>query len=212
MVDLRKGNISGMKRPTARWIALTILATAMLAVLAACSDDDDGESEDGTGTASPIITGSAQPADRATYFFDIEEIGLGSDGYVGLTNFTDVPATVGGLFLCQPPRCFHLPDVEVAAGEMAMVAINEDNDLEGVVATWTDLSLPPSDGELALYASEDVDNPEEIRDYVQWGSTPHDTSLPARTPRASFVTKSDRGSSKSRQAGLRRSLPRAVPE
>ena len=146
-------------------------------MLAGCGDSDS----DGTpaATTTPGVAGSPQPADAATYFFDIEELGLGPGGYVALRNYTDVAGTLGGLFLCQPPRCFHLPDVEVAAGELAVVAISEDSDLDDVVATWPDLALTPSDGEIALYASEDVNDPGEIRDYLQWGSTPHEGTATA---------------------------------
>lgn len=144
-----------------------------LAIAAACGGPDD-DATTPAATTVPPITGSPQPADAATYFFAIEEVGLGKNGYVVLRNFTDVPATMGGLYICQPPKCFHLPDVEVAPGEAALVAVREDNAREGVVATWTDLDLTPSDGEVALYASEDAENPEEIRAYLQWGSTPHD--------------------------------------
>jgi hypothetical protein len=98
-----------------------VALVALTLILAGCGDSGS----DGTpaATTRPGDTGSPQPADAATYFFNIEVLGLEPGGYVGLRNFTDVPATLGGLFLCQPPRCFHLPDVELAAGEMAIVAV-----------------------------------------------------------------------------------------
>jgi hypothetical protein len=100
---------------------------------------------------------------------------LGSDGYVALTNFTDQPASLGGLFLCQGAKCFELPNVEVAPGATARVAVGNGASLDGVVATGATVGeLQPSDGEIALYASKKLDDPKAILAYLEWGSTPHE--------------------------------------
>lgn len=162
-------------------MGLAVIAIATLAVLAACSDDDDdGGSEDGTGTVTPAPSGftfdpdgTNRPAD-SSFVFTIEEVGLGPDGWVKLRNFSSVAATMDGLYLCQPPDCFALPDTEIAAGEAAVVAASGDTDQTDIVATWDDVTLNPPDGELGVYASEDTSDPAQVRAYMQWGSDPHD--------------------------------------
>ena len=108
-------------------------------------------------------------------FFSINEIGLGPDGYIALTNFTDVTVSTGGLILCQGPDCFALPAVEVGAGETALVTVGDGSGLEGVIATGATIGeLRSEDGEIAIFVSEDYDDPKAILVYLQWGSTPHD--------------------------------------
>jgi hypothetical protein len=43
-------------------------------------------------------------------YFSINDVDLGPDGFVALTNFTDVPASLAGLYLCQGTQCFELPN------------------------------------------------------------------------------------------------------
>lgn len=113
-------------------------------------------------------------------FFAINEVGLGPDGFVALTNFTDVPARLAGLYLCQGSYCFELPDVAVDAGETVRIAVGDGAAHEGVVATRATLGeLRPSDGEIAFLASPELDNPQAMLVYFQWGSTPHDLTLRA---------------------------------
>jgi hypothetical protein len=107
-------------------------------------------------------------------FFTITEIGLGENGYVALTNITDQPVSLEGLFLCQGTQCSELPKVEVAPGSTAQVAIGEGTGLSQAVETQALIGeLRPSDGEIGLYASQDVRDPKEILAYLEWGSTPH---------------------------------------
>jgi hypothetical protein len=63
-----------------------------------------------SGTASGIDTaiaptqlpgGPAKVSSSTGTYFAINEIGLGVNGYVSLTNFTDVAASMEGLYLCQ---------------------------------------------------------------------------------------------------------------
>lgn len=111
---------------------------------------------------------------RTGSFFAINEVGLGPEGYVALTNFTDVPASLGGLYLCQGAQCFELPNVTVDPGETARVTVGDRAGRGDVIATGATLGeLRSSDGEIALLASPDVEDPEAILVYFQWGSTPH---------------------------------------
>lgn len=168
---------------------LGVLTATLLSLALACGGSDDDAStstatsasdSSSTGTESdttpadtgPEPSGTARPAD-SSFAFEIEEVGLGSDGYVSLRNFTDVPVSLEGLFLCQPPECLRLPDVEVAGGDVGLIAASEQTDLPSTVVTWPDLNVSPSDGELGLYVSEDVTDPNDVRAYLQWGSTPH---------------------------------------
>lgn len=170
-----------------KWTATFALAILLVVIAAvACGDDDDdgasnssatpSESGEPTGSGDPSATvipgGSGRPAD-SSYVFTIAEVGLGPDGWVRLENFSSESASLKGLFLCQPPECFEMPDVEVAGGESAYIAASDENDLESVAGTWTEMALTPSDGELGIYASESTDDPDEVRSYLQWGSSPH---------------------------------------
>lgn len=112
--------------------------------------------------------------------FTINEVGLGPNGYVALTNFTDQPASLGGLFLCQGAQCFALPDVEVAPSATVRVAVGNGTGLGGVVATRAAIGeLRSSDGEVALVASQNVKDPKAMLMYLEWGSTPHDNTQTA---------------------------------
>ena len=112
--------------------------------------------------------------------FAINEVGLGPGCYIALTNFTDQPASLGGLFLCQGAQCFALPDVAVAPKATARVALGNGAGLDGVVAKGATIGeLRPSDGEIALYASQNVKNPKDMLVYLEWGSTPHDNTQTA---------------------------------
>jgi len=156
--------------------------------LSACTSSPGGRTatENNTPTAASILTTHSPPAATATpgtiaqrsqsgSFFAINEVGLGPEGFVALTNFTDVPASLGGLFLCQGSACFGLPEVVVDAGETVRIAAGDGTGIEGVVARRATIGeLRPSDGEIALYASQVLDDPQAMSVYFQWGSTPHD--------------------------------------
>jgi hypothetical protein len=153
------------------WI-LFILGFLLL-IGAACG----GENAAGEATAAPVPS-EAQPAKISSgtgSFFAINEVGLGPNGFVALTNFTDVPASLAGLFLCQGSACFELPDRAVNAGQTVRIAVGDGAGYEGVVATRATLGeLRPSDGEIALGTSPQLDEPGAMLVYFQWGSTPHD--------------------------------------
>ena len=159
-----------------KFVGLFIVALVGALGLVACGDDsdsgDDGTTASATGT--PVtVSGSPRVLKDEGFNFDIKEVGLGSDGYVALRNYVDVPSSLTGLYLCQPPDCVELPDVEIQPGEVAVIAVGEGDGLDGVVMTNADLTLTPADGEVALYASQDVENKDDLRVYLQWGLTPH---------------------------------------
>ena len=156
-----------------------MLLAAMLLVVAACNGDDDSAADDGNKSGVTVTAGEANLVGDDGRSFSIVEVGLGADGYVVLSNFTESPASLNGLYLCQPPECVALPEVEVAAGESAVAAMGDGKGIEGEVATGLGLYLQPGDGEVGLHASEDVEDPEDIRAYIQWGSTPHDGTATA---------------------------------
>jgi hypothetical protein len=136
-----------------------------------------GENSPGEATplSSPPEVEPANVSSGTGSFFAINEVGLGPDGFVALTNFTDIPASLAGLYLCQGSNCFQLPDEEVAPDSTVRIAVGEGAGHEAVVATHATLGeLRPSDGEIALLTSPEPDDPGAMLVYFQWGSTPHD--------------------------------------
>lgn len=144
----------------------------ILLITVSCSGNIPGT--DATATPALPQAASTRVSSGMGSFFSIDEVGLGSNGYVTLTNFTDQPANLGGLFLCQGSQCFGLPDVVVDAGKTVRIAAGDGAGYEGVVATRATLGeLRPADGEIALLASQELDDPQAMLAYFQWGSTPH---------------------------------------
>ena len=145
----------------------------ILLIVTACNENIPGANTAETPTLSQTV--SAKVSSGTGTFFSINEVGLGPNGFVALTNFTDVPAGLAGLYLCQGSACFELPDVVVNAGKTVRIAVGDEAGHENVVATHATLGkLRPSDGEIALFASKDFDDPRAVLVYFQWGSTPHD--------------------------------------
>lgn len=127
-----------------------------------------------SATPTSVTPGPASVSAGMSSFFAVDEVGLGPNGYVALTNFTDAPTSLEGLYLCQGSDCFELPEVVVAAGETARIAVGNGAGHENVVATGATLGqLRPADGEIALLASSETDDPGQMLVYFQWGSTPH---------------------------------------
>jgi hypothetical protein len=127
-----------------------------------------------TGGITQSLSSPERVSSETGTFFAINEVGLGQNGYVALTNFTNVPARLAGLYLCQGLECFKLPDAVVDAGKTVRVATGDGAGLEDVVATQATLGeLRPADGEIALADSAKPDNPKSLLFYYQWGSTPH---------------------------------------
>lgn len=157
---------------------LVFLGVLSLVILANCRPVIP---PDGNGPATPT---QANSGFMVTPFgvipekvspFDIQEVGVGDNSYVSLTNFTDQPGSLNGFYLCQGKSCFALPDKIVPASETVRVAVGAGNDLQNVVAANASFGkLRPEDGEIALTNSAAPDAPEKIMIYLEWGSTPHE--------------------------------------
>jgi hypothetical protein len=70
--------------------------------------------------------------------------------------------------------------MDVPAGSAVRIAVGDRTGLEPGVATGATIGeLRPSDGEIALYASQMVNDPKAILAYLEWGTTPHDNTQTA---------------------------------
>jgi len=152
-----------------------LVAFAFVLLAAGCGSPTSSPGGSAAPTSIAVTSpGPTPPPGDVSYYFLIEEIGLGPRGYVSLRNFTDVAASLDSVFLCQPDGCVDLPDVTVEPNEIVRVALADEAGLENVVMTGASLDLPPADGEVAIYSRDDVRDPAAMRYYVQWGSTPHE--------------------------------------
>lgn len=173
-------------------LAALLMATGLSVALAGC---EGGDSSGNGNSHTTTISSSPRPIEDDGRFFVIDEVGFGPDGYVSLTNFTEVQGSLAGLFVCQPPKCAALPDADVSPGRTVLLAVGDGENLDGVVASDVRLGLSPVDGEVGLYASKDVEEPLDVRAYVEWGSTPHEGTPVAVAAglwlEGSFVASSD---------------------
>lgn len=153
-------------------------------ILAACGGQPgappvDQASDSGTAGNVPEGSTSASNAPQrmsagANSFVAIREVGLGPEGYVAFENFTDVPVSMEGTYLCQGDACSALPDAVIEPGEIGIVAVGRGSGLGNVIASNANVGeLRPADGEIALFVSETV-SADELLNYLQWGSTPHE--------------------------------------
>jgi hypothetical protein len=153
-------------------IRLTSFILLFIFIMSACSGTNSTQV---TSSSSNLTQGGPAKVSASTgTYFAINEIGLGENGYVALTNFTDVTASLEGLYLCQGFDCYQLPDRAVEAGATVRVATGDGTGLDDLVATHASLGeLQPSDGEIALTTSAKSNDPSVMLLYYQWGSTPH---------------------------------------
>jgi hypothetical protein len=175
-----------MKRSIVAVMSFAALVTAAcgtsVASLSASSVSAPSPSPSQAPVASPDASQAPAPSSNAadvSRYFSIEEIGLGPHGYVTLLNYTSVSASLDTLYLCQASGCADLPDVVVGPGEIARIAVGDGAGLEKVAMMGAGLDLPPLDGEIAVYASKDVRNSNDVRAYLEWGSTPHELTTVA---------------------------------
>lgn len=153
------------------------LAFLML-VFSGCVNQNAADDLSTTPTSSESGLAIVKPG-TSTYF-TINEVGLGPNGFVSLTNFTDTPTSLVGLHLCQGADCFELPDAVVEAGETVRIAVGDGAGHEDVIATHATLGeLHPADGEIALMSSPEPEDPQAMFIYFQWGSTPHELTQAA---------------------------------
>jgi hypothetical protein len=131
-------------------------------VLASCAAGSATETTSGT-----IVSTGPAPV------LHIIEVGFAPD-FVTLENYSDTTAGLGGRWLCDPPACFRLPELDVEAGATVRIALRSDDGVEDAVISNTGLGpLTRGNGELGLYASEDTGDLGAVQDYVEWGATPH---------------------------------------
>jgi hypothetical protein len=149
----------------------TLFAVVCTLALAGCSTTTPSGAPSGVPSPGSFNPGDASDVGR---YFKISEVGLGDDGWVTLVNYTDTPASLATLFLCQAGGCVDLPDYNVAAGAAARIAVGDGNGLADVAMTGADLDLPSPDGEIALFSTDDIDDPNGMRAYLEWGTTPHE--------------------------------------
>jgi hypothetical protein len=152
-------------------IGASVAACAL--ALSACGGSSKAHSTTNGGNGTTTVV-HATTVSRVQATFSIEEVGLGSNGYVTLENFTGVAEPLGGLVVCQGSHCQKLAAAQVAPGKRVRIAVGDGKGVENVVMSKVDLgTLKPSDGEVAIYANGDAQHPKDIVNYVQWGSTPH---------------------------------------
>lgn len=153
---------------------ISIVGSLVVLALGGCTGDTttgDGPSAGATDTVT--LTASPNLVEDDGRFFALTEVGFGPAGYVVLHNFTEVPASTAGLFLCQEDNCVELPDADVEPGSKAAIAVGDGEGLEGVLMTDAELDLQPSDGEISLNASPSLESPDDLRGYLQWGTAEH---------------------------------------
>jgi len=145
---------------------ITIL-TLCVAVLTGCSAINPPKIE--TAMTTPTVSVNTTTGS----LFAIDEIRLGSQGYIALTNITDQPASLSRLFLCQGTQCFAMPDFTVDPGATVRIAAGSGAGLTSAVAANAAFGeLRPSDGEIVLAASKNLQDPKSLLAYLEWGATP----------------------------------------
>jgi len=148
-------------------------AASLLAVLAVTLGACGPAGPSGSLTVQNPASFTPGDASDVGRFFKISEVGLGPNGWVTLVNYTDTAASLETLFLCQANGCVDLPAYVVAGGAAARVAVGDGKGLENVAMTSADLHLPPQEGEIALFSTDNIADPKGLRTYLEWGSTPH---------------------------------------
>jgi len=151
----------------------TVLAVGLL-VVAGCGTVTPTPGPTGVTTNPSLSPDPSSDANDLSRYFSIVEVGLGPDGYVTLINYTESPASLGDVFLCQADGCVDLPDTVVEPGQLARIAVGDGEGLGNVVVRNAELDLAPADGEIGVFRSEDITDSAGIRSYLQWGSTPHE--------------------------------------
>jgi hypothetical protein len=155
-------------------LTAALVVLVLLAIVSCKGAQEDAEPiPPAAQTASTPRAATMRPGGGS--FLAIHEVGLGPEGWVSLTNFTGVTVSTAGLHLCQGSACFALPEAEIPAGEIARVAVGSGAGIEDVIAKRATIGeLRSPDGEIALYATRDLDEPGAMLVYLQWGSTPHE--------------------------------------
>ncbi len=145
-----------------RWFAVL----AVLALVAAACGDSDGDDTTPT-TAAPTTeaatpeTGAPEPdiSDEPAEEGSVTDLAITEvvfDDHVTITNLSDAPVSVDGLWLCNRPNYLPMPTALIAPGESIDISASE-------------LPMPAGNGEVALYTSADFGDSSALIDYVTWG-------------------------------------------
>lgn len=147
---------------------LTVFLVLLALVAVSCGDDDATV----TTAPSPGADGAANAPGLRILAIDFT---LES---VAILNTADSDVSSGGHFLCSEGSCFALDPQPISPRGSILFQLEE-------------VELDPADGELALFASDSVNDPDAARSYVQWGSGGHSYVPLAETagiwPRGEFI-------------------------
>ena len=113
--------------------------------------------------------------------FRLSEVAFGASGYVAITNVGGADGSIAGYAVCQRAECLVLDPITVEPFGVVWVAANDGEGLSigGDVAVLAARggfgSLLASDGEIALFRSEQFSSADELVTYVEWGSADNST-------------------------------------
>jgi hypothetical protein len=102
----------------------------------------------------------------------INEVIMGSQQAVELKNVGDSEFNAGTLFLCSFPTYNQVQTLTVLSGSTLMTP--------GSILVVSGHSFDSMDDELGLYSVPSYNNPDNILDYVEWGSSGHQRSSVAQ--------------------------------
>ena len=149
---------------------LTVFLAVIALVAVSCGDDDT--------TATPEVDPGGAPAAPGLRILAID-FTLDS---VAILNTADSDISSGGHFLCSEGLCIELDPQPIGPRGSILFQLDE-------------IELDPADGELGLFASDAVDDPDAVRSYVQWGSAGHSYASLAEAagiwPQGEFVESSE---------------------
>jgi hypothetical protein len=161
--------------------ATTAPPTTAAATTTAGATTTTAASDPTTSTVTTMATTTTTEAPPGQPAFAMAQVVFGDGAYLAIANVGTGTGTTEGLWLCQFPSYWEMPAVELAAGDVAAVALGgnvpEVLDVAAVIDARGRLgSIRPAGGELGLYASASFGDPAAIIDYVEWGSAGHQRS------------------------------------
>lgn len=181
------------------------LLFALVLVVAACGDDDVGNTAPATQastattsapatTAAEVVTDTTESmvdadatADDLTEdmsaegaIFEITRVTFGAPMLI-ITNVGNEAGNLGGYWLCQRPSYQELPAIDVGPGESVAISLGGDVFVPppGSLTIADQLNLGPitaTSGEIGLYSSNAFGSAEAIVSYVEWGNSGHGRS------------------------------------
>jgi hypothetical protein len=152
------------------------------------SEDDPYASIDTSPTTTDGSTGTTTGEPAGPAQFVVSAVGFEFGGWVEVRNVGDQAGTVRGMWLCNRPSYFELPDITLGPGASILVAasgaspdLNDLGEARGGVAVveGTVGSIRDSGGEIGLYISSSFGSSDDILSYVEWASSGHGRSSTA---------------------------------